>query len=108
LADFVQVNEVTWKLASNAEFSHTPGSYGQWSGYRTGKGLAWVICLGPGHRSWLARCDNRSIGPTTINKAKRAAVAMVADAGMGKVLDDPIPHLNAIAARLHDDDAVLA
>ena len=105
--DFVQINEVTWKLASNDEFSHTPESHGQWGGYRTSKALAWVISVGgPGHWSWLARCDNRSTGPTTINKAKRAAVAMVTDPGMGKVLDDPISHLNAIAATLHD--AVLA
>jgi hypothetical protein len=41
-----------------------------------------------------------------MNKAKRAALAMVADPGMGKAIDDPIPHLNAIAARLHDVDAL--
>jgi hypothetical protein len=31
-----------------------------------------------------------------------SALAMVADAGMGKVLNDPIKHLNGLAARLLD------
>jgi hypothetical protein len=37
-------------------------------------------------------CGNRSVGPSTIGKAKKAALAMVADQGMGKLLDDPIGH----------------
>ena len=48
------------------------------------------------------RCGNRLVGPTTIGKAKKAALAMVADPGMGKVLDDPVDALNKLAAHLLD------
>jgi len=98
---FEEVNEVTLKLTDGGG-SNVPHSHGQWGGYRAARALAWVINIGPGHKSWLARCGDRSIGPTTIGKAKKAALAMVTDQGMGKVLDDPVMHLNRQAARLYD------
>jgi hypothetical protein len=71
---FEEVNEVTWKL-TGGEGTNVPGSRGQWGGYRITKALAWVINIGSGYKSWLARCGDRSIGPTTIGKAKAAALA---------------------------------
>src|SRR5262249_41994025 len=103
------VNEVTWRLASNSEYSLTPASHGKWAGWRSGRALAWVINVGwvgaCGHQGWLARCGDRSVGPTTLAKAKAAAVAMVADPGMGKVLDDPVQHLNRLQAAFVDGKA---
>ena len=98
---FEEVNDVTLKLTDGGG-SNVPGSHGQWGGYRAARALAWVINVGPGHRSWLARCGDRSVGPTTIGKAKKAAMTMVSDQGMGRVLDDPTAHLNRLAARLLD------
>ena len=64
-----------------------------------------MINIGPGPRSWLARCGDRSVGPTTIGKAKKAALAMATDPGIGKVLDDPVGHFNKLAARLYEAEA---
>jgi hypothetical protein len=52
--------------------------------------------------------DSFATGPTTIGKAKAVALAMVADAGMGKVLNDPIRHLDGLAARLLDVEVAQA
>ena len=98
---FEEVNEVTLKLTDGGG-SNIPSSHGQWGGYRTARALAWVINIGLGHKSWLARCDNRSVGPTTNRKAKKAALAMVADPGIGKRLLDPIGNLNRLKACLLD------
>jgi len=100
-----QVNEVTWKLASTLDFTNTPASHGKWAGSRSGRALGWVMNVGtgvgaPGHRAWLARCRDRSIGPTTIGKAKAAALVMVSDPGMGRRIANPISHLNALQVLL--------
>ena len=95
-----QINEVTWKLADTAAFSDTPMSHGQWQGYRTRKAVAWLVGLGGGQ--WLARCGDRSAGPMTIAKAKKMALAMALDPGIGKPLLDPIGNLNKLQAWLLD------
>jgi hypothetical protein len=109
-SEWVPINDVTWKLASTTDFTNTPASHGKWGGYRSGRALAWVMNVGavvgaPGHQGWLARCGDRSVGPTTIGKAKAAAVAMVNDPGMGKRIDDPVRHLNRLQARLVDTES---
>ena len=38
----------------------------------------------------------------TLGKAKAAALAMVSEPGMGKCIDDPIGHLNALQSGLAD------
>ena len=95
-----QINEVAWKLADTAGFSDTPMSQGQWQGYRTRIAVAWLVGLGGGQ--WLARCGDRSAGPMTIAKAKKAALAMALDPGIGKPLLDPIGNLNRMQACLLD------
>ena len=104
-----QVNDVTWKLAA-ADFTNVPASHGQWAGYRTAKAWAWVINVGspvgaPGHHVWLVRCEDRSIGRTTIAKAKAAAVEMMTNLSMGTLIDDPVDHLNRMQACLADQPA---
>ena len=42
---FERVNEVTWKL-TNGEMTNVPACHGFWGGYRTPKGMAWVIDVG--------------------------------------------------------------
>src|SRR5262245_45087185 len=92
---FEQVNEVTWKL-TNGEITDTPASYGQWGGYRTPKALAWVLRVSPG--KWLARYGDMVSGPSSLPKAKAAAMAM-AKGGVGDYyVANPISHLNGLTA----------
>jgi hypothetical protein len=96
---FEQVNEVTWKL-TNGEITETPASHGQWGGYKTTKALAWVIRIGSRH--WLARYGDIISGPSSLPKAKAAAIAM-AKGGVGDYyIANPISHLNGLTARLID------
>ena len=91
-----RVNSVTWKL-TNGESTNVPASHGQWPGYRVTKALAWVIDVGSA--AWLARCGDRAVGPTTLNEAKAAAVAMAKGSGGGFEVKDPIRTLNALAVK---------
>lgn len=75
---FERVNEVTFKL-TDGEGTNVPASHGQWSGYRTTKALAWVIKIGPD--AWLARCGDRSCGPTTFDTAKADALRIATGPG---------------------------
>jgi hypothetical protein len=99
---FEQVNEVTWKL-TNGEITDTPGSHGQWRGYKTTKAVAWVICVLPG--KWLARCRDMVSGPLSLSKAKAAAVAMAKGVAGDYYIAKPIDHLNGLTARLTDLEA---
>jgi hypothetical protein len=98
-------NEVTFKLADTTKACNTPASHGQWPMIPSKLALAWVMRLGNGTQSWIARCGDRSIGPTTLGRAKKAAVAMVDDPGMGSYVSDPIRRLLRLQSRLVDLDA---
>ena len=96
---FEPVNEVTWKL-NNGEITETPASHGQWGGYKTTKALAWVIRIGS--NQWLARYGDMVSGPSSLPKAKAAAMTM-AKGGVGDYyVANPISHLNGLSARLID------
>src|SRR5262249_31722486 len=96
---FEQVNEVTWKLTSG-EITDTPASHGQWGSYRTTKALASVIRVAPG--KWLARYGDTVSGPLSLPKAKAAAMAMAKGKPGDYHVQNPIPHLNGLTARLID------
>jgi hypothetical protein len=97
-----RVNEVTWKL-TNGEVTNVPASHGQWAGHRTTTAIAFTICMLPGH--WLARCGDWAAGPTTLVKAKSAAMAMAKGAVGDFRLTNPIAHLNGLTARLMERNA---
>jgi hypothetical protein len=90
-----KVNSVTGKLTDGA-FTQVPASHGQWSGYRVAKAIAWVIDVGSA--AWLARCGDQAVGPTSLNDAKAAAIAMAKGGAGSFVVKDPIRRLNALAA----------
>ena len=96
---FKRVNEVTFKL-TDGEVTHVPASHGQWGGYRATKAVAWVINLAPGQ--WLARCRDKSSGPTSFHEAKANALAMARGAHGDYFIENPIDHLNGLQARLLD------
>ena len=96
---FERVNEVTWKL-TNGEQTNVPASHGQWGGYRTTKALAWVICIVSG--KWLARCSEMVCGPSSLNRAKSAAMAMAKGAVGDYQVTNALSHLNGLTARLSD------
>jgi hypothetical protein len=98
---FERVNEVTFKL-TDGESTNVPTSHGQWGGYRTTKAVAWVIKIGP--NVWLARCGDRSCGPTTFDKAKADALKMARGSFHEVRLLDPIAYLNRLQARIADRD----
>lgn len=96
---FERVNEVTWKL-TNGELTTVSASHGQWGGYRVTKAIAWVICLVPG--SWLARCRDMACGPSSLAKAKAAAMAMAKGAVGDYRIANALTHLNELTARLSE------
>jgi hypothetical protein len=55
-----------------------------------------------GGAQWLARCGDRSAGPMTIAKAKKMALTMALDPGIGKRPLDPTGDLNKRQAWLFD------
>ena len=96
---FERVNEFTWKL-TNGEQTNVPASRGQWGGYRKTKALAWVICIVSG--KWLARCSEMVCGPSSLKRAKAAAMAMVKGAAGDYQVTNAVTHLNGLTARLSD------
>jgi hypothetical protein len=90
-----KVNSVTWKLTDGA-FTQVPASHGHWSGYRITKAIAWVIDVGSA--AWLARCGDQAVGPTSLNDAKAAAIAMAKGGAGAYRVRDLIRSLNALAA----------
>lgn len=82
---WVKVNEVTWKL-TDGEMSRTSASHGQWGGYNTERGLAWIMDIGwvAGCASWYARCGDKSYGTASFADAKAAARAFVTGAALEK------------------------
>jgi hypothetical protein len=96
------VNEVTFKL-TDGELTNVPRSHGQWGGYRTTKAVAWVICIHPGR--WMARFRNMVCGPSSLTKAKSAAMAMAKGLCGDYCIANQISHLNGLAARLTDSEA---
>jgi hypothetical protein len=99
---FERVNEATFKL-TDGESTNVPASHGQWAGYRTTKAIGWVTCVVPG--MWLARYGDMVCGPLTLPKAKAAAMAMARGSAGDYHVQNPIAHLNGLAARLIDLDA---
>jgi hypothetical protein len=96
-----RVNDSTSKI-TDGELTNVPASHGQWGGYRTTKGLAWIIKLGSG--AWLARCGDQVCGPSSFGEAKANAVGMAKDADGDYLVRNPISHLNGLQARLLDAD----
>ena len=96
---FEKVNEATWKL-TNGEWTSVPARLGFWGGYRVTKAIAWVINVAP--NAWLARCGDRITGPSPLNTSKSAAMAMSKGAVGDYRIQNPIAHLNGLAARLLD------
>lgn|SRR5262249_7768946 len=82
---WVKVNEVTWKL-TDGELSRTSASHGQWGGYNTERGLAWIMDIGwiVGRASWYVRCGDKSFGPASFADAKAAARAFVTGTAVEK------------------------
>jgi hypothetical protein len=99
-----RVNNSTFKI-TDGELTNVPASHGQWSGYRTTKAVAWVICLMAGH--WLARCGDQVCGPSSFSEAKANAIAMAKGAPGDYQVSNPIAHLNGLTARLIDSKADL-
>jgi hypothetical protein len=98
---FERVNEVTFKL-TDGECTNVSASHGQWGGYRTPKAVAWVIKIGAD--AWLARCDDRSCGPTAFDKAKADALNMAKGSYHEVRLRDPVAYLNRLHARMAERD----
>jgi hypothetical protein len=72
---WAEVNDSTWKLMEDK------------------KALAHVVNI---EGKWLARCEDRCWGPTTLGRAKRAANAMH-EIGIGrKIATDAIDYLNRV------------
>jgi hypothetical protein len=83
-----QVNEITWKLIGD-EMARVPAAIGKWGGYNTPLALAWVIEVGwlnpaDGQR-WVARVQDWRYGPTSLARAKAAALA--------RITGKPVPSL---------------
>jgi hypothetical protein len=96
-----RVNDSTFKI-TDGELTNVPASHGQWSGYRTTKGLAWIIKLGSG--AWLARGGDQVCGPSSFSEAKANAVVMAKGAHGDYKVRNPISLLNGLQARLLDRD----
>jgi hypothetical protein len=92
-----RVNNSTFKI-TDGDLTNLPASHGQWSGYRTTKGLAWIIKLGSG--AWLARCGDQACGPSSFSEARANAVAMAKGAGGDYCIQNPVAHLNGLQALL--------
>ena len=73
---WIEVNSVTHKLTDGAMW-RTPASPGQWGGFNTERGVAWVINTGCpfGKTAWYARFKDQSYGPSNLETAKQAAMA---------------------------------
>jgi hypothetical protein len=94
------VNDCTWKLAGH-ELTRIPTCHGFWSGYNTPNAIAWVIQAAPG--SWLARYRDEACEIASLNEAKALALAMAKGAIGDYLVDNPIQHLNGLAASLGGD-----
>ena len=94
-----KVNEITFKV-TDGECTNTPTCHGHWGGYRTTRGVAWVIQVASGQ--WLARCEDQACGPYRFARAKAAAMTMAAGALGDYQIRDKIRHLNAQAARFEN------
>jgi hypothetical protein len=93
-----KVNDATIELTAG-DLINVPVSHGQWAGYRTTSGRAWVIQIA---HQWLARCRDQASGPTSLNKAKADAMAMAKGAFGDFQIRKLIEHLNGLTARLLD------
>jgi hypothetical protein len=73
---WIEVNPATLKLTDGI-MERTPASHGQWGGFNTERGVAWVMEVGKpfGQVAWYARCGDSSYGPTSLETAKRAALS---------------------------------
>ena len=73
---WIEINSVTHKLTDGA-MSRTPASHGQWGGFNTELGVAWVINTGWlfGKAAWYARFKDQAYGPSNLETAKQAAMA---------------------------------
>jgi hypothetical protein len=96
---FERVNEATFKL-TDGEGTNVPASHGKWGGYRTTKAMAWVIKIEAD--AWLARYENQACGPSTFSEAKQNAVEMARGAAGDYLVENPVEHLNGLAARSLD------
>lgn len=98
---FERVNEATFKI-TDGEMTRVPPSHGQWSGYNTTRGLAWIIDVGIASPAWLVRYGNEARGPLPFNEAKAAAFAMVKGEAGDVRLIDPIKFMLRLQAELLD------
>ena len=96
-----RVNNSTFKI-TDGELTNVPASHGQWSGYRTTKAVAWVICLLARH--WLARCGDQVCGPSSFSEAKANALAMAKGTPGDYQVSKQLSHLNGLQARLLEND----
>jgi hypothetical protein len=77
-----RVNDVTWKLVGDQQV-RVDRSHGQWAGYNTDEAKAWIIEIGwiANQSIWCARVKdsrgNWAFGPSTLSRARSAAVARV-------------------------------
>ena len=74
---WIEVNDCTWKL-SDGVVERTPACHGKWAGFNIERGLAWAIEVGKPFKriAWYARCGETSYGPTNLETARRAAIAL--------------------------------
>ena len=91
---FEEVNKATLKLVGD-ETTTVPACHGHWGGYKTAKALAWVINVAPGQ--WLARYKDRAIGPSSLAKAKSAAMSMAMKEAKGQPVSGDISYINRLA-----------
>jgi hypothetical protein len=82
---WVKVNDVTHKL-TEGQSTRTPSSHGHWAGYETERAIAWAFDRGWvfGRSAWYARVGKQLLGPTTLPRAKAAALAMVNGKTVGR------------------------
>jgi len=77
---WIQVNECTWKLRAGEQV-RVPAIHGFWAGFNTDLAVAWVIDIGwisdKGVPCWFARTRDQTFGPTTLGRAKAAALELV-------------------------------
>ena len=59
-----------------------------------------AIDVGVNKPAWLARCRDQVCGPLSLQQAKAAALAMAKGAAADYRIENPIEHLNGLAARL--------
>jgi hypothetical protein len=100
---FERGNDVTYKITDGVKVRDVGAA--QWArGGDHGRALGWLMEIGwiAGESAWCVRIGNLSYGPTSLARAKSAAVAIVRGGFTEPVqrVSNPSAHLNAMQAKL--------